>query len=113
MLGRSRPAMRSCIWRVRCGTMPSIRSISISWPLEISSNSSHSYRAAWLAARRLHLCAMNCFWMWAWASLGWPIVAGSAANLALQYSHTPSTGKLFSRLTILNLRFVMPQASHR
>ena len=24
--------MRSCIWRVRCGTMPSIRSISISWP---------------------------------------------------------------------------------
>jgi hypothetical protein len=25
-------AMRSCIWRVRCGTKPSIRSISISWP---------------------------------------------------------------------------------
>ena len=24
--------MRSCICRVRCGTMPSIRSISISWP---------------------------------------------------------------------------------
>ena len=45
--------------------------------------------------------------------LRFPIVAGSAANLALQYSHTPSTGKLFSRLTILNLRFVMPQVSHR
>jgi hypothetical protein len=30
-----------------------------------------------------------------------------------RYSHTPSTGKLFSRLTILNLRFVMPQVSHR
>jgi hypothetical protein len=29
--------------------------------------------------------------------------------LALQYSHTPSTGILFSRLTILNLRFAMPK----
>ncbi len=40
--------------------------------------------------------------------LGRPIVSGSAANSALQYSHTPSTGKLFSRLTIRNLRFAMP-----
>jgi hypothetical protein len=30
-------------------------------------------------------------------------------NSALQYSHTPSTGILFSRFTILNLRFAMPQ----
>ena len=30
-------------------------------------------------------------------------------NLALQHSHTPSTGILFSRFTILNLRFAMPQ----
>ena len=58
-----------------------------------------------LASSRLHLCAMNCLWMWACASLGRPIVSGSAANSALQYSHTPSTGILFSRWTILNLRF--------
>jgi hypothetical protein len=25
--------------------------------------------AFWLASSRLHLCAMNCFWMWAYASL--------------------------------------------
>ena len=63
----------------------------------------------WLASSCLHLCEMNCFWTWACASLGRPIVSGSAANSALQYSHTPSTEISFSRLTILNLRFAMPK----
>src|ERR1035437_3239899 len=69
--------------------------------------------AFWLASSRLHLCAMNCFWMQACASRGRPIVSGSAANSALQNSHTPSNGILFSLLTILNLRFDMPQVPHR
>ena len=33
-------------------------------------------------------------------------------NSALQHSHTPSTGILFSRFTILNLRLAMPQVPH-
>jgi hypothetical protein len=34
-------------------------------------------------------------------------------NSRLQHSHTPSTGILFSRFTILNLRFAMPKVPHR
>jgi len=50
---------------------------------------------------------MNCFWIWACASLGRPTAFGSTANSAVQHSQTPSTGILLSRLTIRNLRFAM------
>jgi hypothetical protein len=34
-------------------------------------------------------------------------------NSRLQHSHTPSTGILFSRFTILNVRFAMPKVPHK